>query len=183
MKKKNPVVNLVENQEWLEPLGKKSDALVNSALPSTGEAGGAAKDALINNRLLGHKRHPTITDVPFGSWTATLIADVLEANGKERFAAAADTTLGVGLIASLIAAAGGLADLSETKNPADRKLGMMHGIFQGIATLLYGGSFVARRCHHRGTGRVLSFTGYGNLIAASYLAAELAHRRQAAEAD
>lgn len=183
MKENNSVVNLVERQEWLEPLGHKSDALVKSALASAGDAGEATKDALVNNRLLGHKRHPTITDVPFGSWTVTLVSDVLEASGKERFAVGADTALGVGLAASLIASAGGLADLSETKDRADRRLGMMHGIFQGFATLLYGSSFVARRRNNRSLGRKLSYAGYGTLIAATYLAAELAKRREAAGSD
>ena len=183
MKENNPVVNLVERQEWLERLGQKSDALVKSALASAGGSGQAAKDALVKNRLLGHKRHPTITDVPFGSWTVTLVSDVLEASGQQQFAVGADTALGIGLAASLVAAAGGLADLSETKGQADRRLGMMHGVFQGFATLLYGSSFAARRRNNRALGRTLSLAGYGTLIAASYLAAELAKRRDAAGTD
>ena len=183
MKKKNPVVKLVESQEWLEPVGEKSDALVKSALASTGETGETARDALVNSRLLGHKRHPAITDVPFGSWTVTLVSDILEASGHHQFSEGSDTALGVGLAASLIASAGGLADLSETEDHADRRLGTMHGILQGIATLLYGGSFIARRCNNRALGRGFSFAGYGAVIAASYLAAELAKRREASGTD
>lgn len=177
MKEKHPLVNLAERQEWLEPLSEKSDALVNST------ASEATKDTLVNNRLLGHKRHPTITDVPFGSWTVTLVSDILEAVGQEQFSVSGDTALGVGLAASLIASLGGLADLSETHAPADRRLGAMHGLLQGAASLLYGTSFVARRTSQRTLGRILSFTGYGTVIAASLLAAELAKRRECAEAE
>lgn len=136
------------------------------------------KDVLIYNRLLGHMRHPTITDVPFGSWTVTLVSDVLESTGQTQYAVAADIALGIGLAASLLAVAGGLADLSETHDPANRHLGAMHGIFQGVATTLYGASFVLRRRSRRNVGRTLGFAAYGCLFAATYLAAELAKRRK-----
>jgi hypothetical protein len=138
----------------------------------------ATKDTLVNNRLLGHTRHPTITDVPLGSWTVTLLADILEAAGQKRFALTGDTSLAVGLTASLLASAGGLADLSETRDPTDHRLGALHGIFQGLATLLYGGSFIARRGGNRLLGRAFSVSGYGTFITAAYLAAELAKRRK-----
>jgi uncharacterized membrane protein len=139
----------------------------------------STKDTLVNNRFLGHTRHPTITDVPFGSWTVTLLSDILEASGKQQFALTADTSLGVGLTASLLASAGGLADLSETEDPTDHRLGAMHGILQGLTTLLYGGSFIARRSGSRLLGRVFSVSAYGTLITAAYLAAELVKRRKA----
>ncbi len=176
----NPVVNFVEQQDWLKPLGEKSDALVNSALDSAGEVGERAKDALVNSRLLGHKKHPTITDIPLGSWTVTLIADAVEMAGREQCASPADVSLSVGLGASLLASLGGLADLSETHDQKDRRLGMMHGIFHGVTVLLYGGSLWARSAKKRGIGRALAFAGYGTLLAASYLANELAERRQPA---
>lgn len=139
----------------------------------------ATKDALVNNRFLGHTRHPTITDVPFGSWTVTLLADILEAAGQEKFALPGDTALAVGLSTALLASPGGLADLSETEDPINHRLGAMHGILQGVTTLLYGGSFIARRSRNRLLGRVFSVSAYGTLITAAYLAAELAKRRKA----
>lgn len=176
----NPVTKLVEQQEWLKPLGEKSDALVRGAVESVGEAGEAAKDVLVNSRLLGHKRHPTITDVPLGSWTVTLVSDVLEMSGQEPCAVAGDISVGVGLVASLAASLGGLADLSETHPQEERRLGMMHGIFHGVTILLYGGSLAARRSQKRGLGRALGFAGYATLLTASYLANELVERRRAA---
>ena len=167
------VVDFVQRQDWLKPLGEKSDALVESAL----QTGGEAKDVLVNSRLLGHKRHPTVTDIPFGSWTVTLVSDVLAAAGAKRTEQAADTSIIVGLVASSIAAAGGLVDLSETAGDADRRLGMMHGILQGATMVLYGGSFAARRSKRQGLGRLLAFAGYGTLIAASYLANKLTEQR------
>jgi hypothetical protein len=56
---------------------------------------------------------------------------------------------------------------------------MMHGIFHGVTTLLYGGSLAARRTEKRALGRVLGFAGFGTLVVASYLANELAERRAA----
>lgn len=173
----NPVVNLVKQQEWLQPLGEKSDALVKGALNSVGKAKDATKDTLVNSRLFGHMQHPTITDVPFGSFTVTLVSDALEIAGQEQFSEAADTSLAIGLTASVIASAGGLADLSETHGQTDRQLGMVHGLLQGISIVLYGGSFFARRVNSRSVGRVLSLLGFGTLVASSYFANELSAKR------
>ncbi len=173
----NPITKLVEQQDWLKPLGERSDALINSALESVGEAGETAKDVLVNSRVFGHTKHPTITDVPLGSWTVTLVSDVLEMAGQEPCAKSADVSLGVGLGASLLASLGGLADLSTTREQKDRRLGMMHGIFHGVTVVLYGSSLAARQAHKRRLGRILGFAGYGSLLAASYLANELAERR------
>ncbi len=173
----NPVIKMVEEQRWLTALGEKSDALVKGALDSVGDAGEAASDVLVNSRLLGHKKHPTITDVPFGSWTVTLVSDVLEMAGHEPCANAADTSISVGLGASLLASLGGLADLSKTHEPGDRRLGMMHGILHGVTILLYGTSLACRRAENRALARALSFAGYGTLLVSSYLANELAQRQ------
>jgi uncharacterized membrane protein len=178
----NPVIRLVEQQEWLKPLGKTSDALVKGAVNAMGDAGGATKDALVNSRILGHKKHPTITDVPLGSWTVTLVSDLLEMGGQEPCATAADISVSVGLGASLLASLGGLADLSETHSQEERRLGMMHGIFHGVTILLYGGSLVARRAQRRGLGRALAFAGFSTLLTASYLANELVERRHGSNA-
>lgn len=173
-------VKLVEEQDWLKQVGQKSDELINNAVSAAGEAGETARDIAVNSRLLGHTKHPTITDVPLGSWTVTLISDVLDIAGQDSCATSADVSLGVGLAASLLASVGGLADLSQTTRQADRRVGMMHGIFHGVTMLLYGGSFWARRAEHRNLGRALSFAGYGTLLVASYLGNELTERRQSA---
>lgn len=176
-----PIVKLVQEQEWLNPLGQKSDELVATALKAAGDAGAATRDVLINSRILGHKRHPTITDVPFGAWSVTLVADVLELSGNGQFSRSGDLSLLIGLAASGLAATGGLADLSETRGNIDRKLGMMHGIFHGVTMLLYGGSWLTRKSGKRSAGRVLSLAGYAGLLAAASLANQLAERRQATQ--
>ena len=171
----DPLVDFVQQQDWLNPLADKSDQLVESAFDSTSER---TKDVLVESRLLGHKHHPTVSDVPFGSWTVTLVSDVLEIAGAKVGDGAADTSIVVGLVASLVAAVGGLVDLSRTDLAEDRRLGTMHGILHGATVLLYGGSLAARRCERRGLGRTLSFAGYGTLIVASYLAGKLTESRQ-----
>ena len=173
----NPVIRHVEQQDWLTPIGEKSDALLAGALSSATDTGEAVKDALVNSRLLGHKKHPTITDVPLGSWTVTLVSDVLETAGSDSCQAAGDVSIGVGLAASTLAALGGLADLSRTTRQGDRRIGMMHGMLHGVTMLLYGASLVSRRAKNRMLGRALSVAGYGTLLAASYLANELAERQ------
>ncbi len=176
----NKIVKLVEDQDWLKPVGEKSDELINNAVNAAGEVGETARDVVVNSRLLGHTKHPTITDVPLGSWTVTLVSDVLEIAGEDSCSTSADVSLGVGLAASLLASVGGLADLSQTQGQADRRVGMMHGIFHGVTMLLYGGSLWARKTEQRNLGRALSFAGYGTLLVASYLGNELAERRQSA---
>lgn len=174
----NKIVKLVEEQDWLKPVGQKSDELINNAVNAAGAVGEAARDIAVNSRLLGHTKHPTVTDVPLGSWTVTLVSDVLDLAGQGSCATSADISLGVGLAASLLASVGGLADLSQTHGPADRKVGMVHGIFHGVTMFLYAGSLWARKSGQRPLGRALSFAGYGTLLFASYLGNELAERRQ-----
>ena len=173
----NAFLKFVRKQGWLKPLGEKSDDLVNSALGSVGVAGEAAKSVLVNSRLLGHTRHPTITDIPIGSWTVTLVSDLLETAGYKQITTAADISLLVGIGASVLASAGGLADLSETAGETDRRLGIMHGLLHGLTTVLYGSSLVARRKESRTIGRSLAFAGYASLLSAAYLANELAKKR------
>ena len=136
-----------------------------------------AKDVLVNSRLLGHTRHPTITDIPLGSWTVTLMLDLMELMGQKQDPTAADVSLSVGLGASLLASAGGLADLSQTYSERDRRLGATHGILHGLTMVLYGGSLAARRYKQSNVGRMLAFAGYGTLLAAAYLGGALAEKR------
>ena len=172
----NTIVDLVESQDWLEPIQEKGGALVNEVFSNAGEAGQAAKNFL-HGVWLGHPLHSAITDVPVGSWTAALVMDVLEMSGRSEYAPGADAAIALGLVGAVGAAASGLADWSDTHGKAQR-VGALHGLINAGAAILYGGSYVARKADNRGLGRGLSFAGYAMVIAGAFLGGEVAYSKK-----
>ncbi len=136
----------------LDPAAEVLRSAVDGALGVAGPAKQPLKDAL-NGTWLGHALHPAITDVPVGAWTAALALDALGDSRGARIA------IGVGLLGALGAAATGLTDWLDTRNEAQRRLGVVHATLNGIATVLYAASWLARGRDARG-GVGLSVAGY-----------------------
>lgn len=170
------VGSVLDKQPWLDGLSDAVQPLIKQAFMSGGEAGKTAKD-LLNGVWLGHPLHPVITDVPIGTWTMAQIFDVLSLlrGDDESLDAAADLTLGVGVIAAVGAALTGLADWSDS-NGLQRKLGMAHavlnvgGLSLNLVSLALRGSGKAR-----GVARLLSLSGYATSALAAYVAGELVY--------
>ncbi len=169
----NPIVNLVEKQDWLAPIQEHGEALVKTTYETAGEQGQAVKNAL-HGVWLGHPLHAAITDVPIGSWTAALVLDILEAGGQKQYSAGADAAVAVGLVGALGSALTGLTDWSDIQGKPQR-LGAMHGLLNIAATLLYGGSYASRKAGKRALGRGLGFAGYGVILASAYLGGALVY--------
>src|SRR4051794_34379361 len=104
-----PPVEFVERQQWLEPFETGLQNAVAGAFKSGGETGARVKDAL-QGKCPGHALHPALTDIPIGAWTATLVLDLMEANGRRDVRAGADVALAVGLAGAGTAALAGIAD-------------------------------------------------------------------------
>ncbi len=172
----NPILALVEKQEWLQPIQDKGEELVKGAYGATGAGGQVVKDAL-NGVWLGHPLHPAITDVPVGSWTVALALDLLEIRGDSQYTAGADAAVAVGLLASVPAALSGLTDWSDTHGKPQR-VGAMHGLLNIGAAALYLGSYASRKAEKRGLGRWLGFAGYGLVLASAYLGGELSYSQK-----
>jgi nitrite reductase/ring-hydroxylating ferredoxin subunit/uncharacterized membrane protein len=119
---------------------------------------------------LGHSLHAAVITVPVGSWSATMLFDLMR---EER---AADLTLGLGLVGAVGAAVTGAAQWQDTTNEeAPRRLGALHALLNVAATSLMAGSWLLRQQGRRGAGVTLSTLGLGVNLASAWLGGELAY--------
>ena len=162
-------VKFVERQEWLEPLETAAQNAVRQAF--RGEPGKQAKYAL-QGKWLGHPLHPALTDIPMGAWTATLVLDVMDANGRRDCRAGADVALTVGLVGAGAAALAGAADWQGMEGKG-RRVGLVHGILNLVSTGLYTASLVARKNRNRPAGRYLALAGFTISAVSAYLGGSL----------
>jgi nitrite reductase/ring-hydroxylating ferredoxin subunit len=133
---------------------------------------GPVKDAL-HGVQVGHPAHPPLTDVPMGCWISVGVLDLLPGNRR-----AAQALVATGLAAAVPTALTGLADWASLHRQQQR-VGLVHAMSTGTATLLYSASFVARTRGRDGTGRVLGYAGLTALLAGGYLGGHLAFRQAA----
>ncbi|HLW01515.1 MAG TPA: Rieske 2Fe-2S domain-containing protein [Ktedonobacterales bacterium] len=165
---------VIDQQQWLEPTGDALQQAIGKVARREGPSR-AVKDAL-HGVWFGHPLHPALTDIPVGSWSATLILDMLSLGGNRAIKKGADATLSIGLVGSLGAALSGLADWQETYG-RERRIGLLHGLLNATAATLYTASLVQRRRRRRGAGILLSSLGYGVVLLSSYLGGELVFDR------
>src|SRR3954454_23516933 len=163
-------IDVVERQEWLEPVESGLQRAVSGAFEAAGAAGQKARNFL-HGVWPGHPLHPVLTDIPVGAWTAAVILDLA---GETR---AADVAVQVGLVGAVGSAVTGLTDWQVTDGPA-RGVGLVHGLLNVTATALFTASLVCRKRRERSTGRTLAALGYGVAMAAAYLGGHLVYRKQ-----
>jgi nitrite reductase/ring-hydroxylating ferredoxin subunit/uncharacterized membrane protein len=152
---------------WLDTVAK---FLQKAGDPIAGQhAPRSLKDALVGT-WLGHPLHPAVVVAPLGLWTASLI---LDATGND---AAADLTLGLGLVGAVGAAATGVAQWQDAAyDQRPRRLGALHAGLNSAATILYAGSLLARKQGSRGTGQTLALAGYSLATFSAWLGGDLAY--------
>jgi nitrite reductase/ring-hydroxylating ferredoxin subunit/uncharacterized membrane protein len=153
-------------------------------------------DDVLHGVPFGQPAHPALVRLPLGCWTSAVLLDFLPAGGYHlpgtlRFPvdlrlpgadlrlpgtrAAARALIAVGLAASLPSAATGLADWSALHRHQQR-VGLVHAVAQGSATVLFGASLLARLSGQQRSGRVLSLAGLTAATAGAYLGGHLALR-------
>lgn len=174
MTSKESVLSAIDTpmlDEVAEPLAHA----VRDAYRTAGAAGRVAKNAA-HGVWLGHPLHPVFTDIPLGAWTTALALD-MAADGDEGMHRAATFAVGLGVLGAVGAAVTGLTDWSETDGQT-RRIGLVHGLANIVATTLAAGSWVARvsGCERRGRG--LLCAGYGIAVASAYLGGELVYGRR-----
>jgi nitrite reductase/ring-hydroxylating ferredoxin subunit/uncharacterized membrane protein len=119
---------------------------------------------------LGHSFHAAVITVPVGSWSATMVFDLM---GEER---AADLSLGLGLVGAAGAAVTGAAQWQDaTSEEAPRRLGALHALLNVAATGLMASSWLMRQQGRRKSGVTLSTLGLGVNLASAWLGGELAY--------
>jgi len=169
---------IIDRQQWLDAASDAVQPLINGAFKNSGEAGRVVKD-LLNGVWLGHPLHPVITDVPIGAWTMSQVFDLLSMvqGGDDSMDAAADVTLGTGILAALGAAVTGIADWSDIDGGPRRRMGMAHALINVAGLTLNLGSLGLRvaRPKNRGLARCLSAGGYMLNALAAFIAGELVY--------
>lgn len=140
-------------------------------------AAGRHRDRISNflhGTWLGHPLHPALTSIPMGALTTTVAMDAVsvlprraaQLHDASRFA------LSVGLAGSVGAAATGLTDWQHTHEQS-RRIGLVHGALNAIATGLYAASWWDRRSGRHRRGMAASALGYGLTLGAGYLGGTL----------
>ena len=171
------LIKVVEQQAALDQLSDQIQPLVQNAFKSAGPAGRELKNVL-HGTWLGHPLHPALTDVPLGAWTAALALDAMESiSGRRELGAGADAAIAIGLVGAAGAAVTGLTDWSETNGRA-RKVGLLHGLLNVGATVLYSTSLVLRRKQKRNAGMGFAMLGFAVSSASAYLGGHLVFGEQ-----
>lgn len=169
-------VEVIERQEWLEPVEDGLQKAVTNAFESAGPFGRKVKNFL-HGVWLGHPLHPVLTDIPLGSWTAAFVLDLMETAGVRGCASGADAALKVGLAGAVGAAVTGLTDWQHTDGSA-RRVGVTHGLLNVTAASLYTASWLARKRRDRAEGRALAFAGFAIAAASAWLGGNLVYTKQ-----
>ncbi|MCM2580132.1 Rieske 2Fe-2S domain-containing protein [Streptomyces meridianus] len=131
---------------------------------------GAARDVL-HGRPVGHALHPTLVQIPVGSWFG---AAVLDLTGRHR--RAARLLVAIGLAGAAPAALSGAVDFAE-QLPEQQRVGAVHDAAVATGVVLYSLSLVAR-CRGR-DGRLLGFAGLTAVGVGGFLGGHLAYRQGA----
>lgn len=161
---------LVKRIEGLKGLDSYSRPLADLAGRAT--RSDAVKNAL-SGTWVGHQLHPMLTDLPIGAW---VMAAALDWTAGRSGAKPARRLVGLGVLASLPAAATGASDWSETY-AAEQRVGLIHAASNVAGLLLQSASWVARRRGHRLRGMTLSTAGLGVTLGAAYLGGHLSFIR------
>src|SRR5215510_5221810 len=160
-------IDLVEKQEWLEPVESGLQRAVQGTLDSAGAASRPIRNFL-HGTWLGHPLHPVLTDVPIGAWTAAVLLDGLDIVREQDYAPGADAAVALGLGGAVGAAISGLTDWKDL-DARPQRIGLLHGALNLGATALFGASLVMRRSGARAAGRRIALAGYLVAAAAAYL--------------
>jgi nitrite reductase/ring-hydroxylating ferredoxin subunit/uncharacterized membrane protein len=163
---------LASSQDWLDGVAEKLQPKVQEVVESSPRVKNAVDGTWLHTPL-----HPALTDVPVGAFTASVLLDAADvASGSVVARHGADAALAVGIAGSLPAAATGASDW-RTLIGEDRRLGLIHGMANGGALVLYTASLALRLAGRRGAARGVSAAGFALNSFAAHLGGELSFRR------
>jgi nitrite reductase/ring-hydroxylating ferredoxin subunit/uncharacterized membrane protein len=152
--------------------------LLDKALYGGGHPSAQKIRNLLNGTWLGEPLHVVLTDLPIGAWTVAMAFDALDlAFNRREFARACETSIGLGLVAAVGAAATGMADWSDVDPPA-RRLGLVHGLLNLSGAALFGTSLFLRKKKSRAAGRVAGVLGYALMGYAAHLGGKLVYEQR-----
>jgi nitrite reductase/ring-hydroxylating ferredoxin subunit/uncharacterized membrane protein len=162
---------IVDALPWLDAVAEKVQPKVQEAV----EAGGTPVRNVLDGTPIEVPLHPALTDVPVGSWTAALVFDGFDAAmGSRAMRNAADATLVVGILGGFAAAATGLSDWRYLSG-GSRRMGVAHGLLNGVGLALSTASLGFRVAGRRKAGRLTFLVGYSISGMAAHLGGELSY--------
>lgn len=171
------VLAVLGRQEWLDRPSYRIEHLLSFLFYAAGGARERITNAL-HGVWLGHPVHPPLASLTSGAIGTTVALDAIsvlpglprtEVLDASRFAQRA---LGLGIMANLAAAVTGATDWQHT-HERERRIGLVHGALNLVATLLYASSWWNRHRGRHGRGITISTLGYGITAATSYLGGAL----------
>jgi nitrite reductase/ring-hydroxylating ferredoxin subunit/uncharacterized membrane protein len=167
-------VDTIERREGLDPLAERVQQAVIRLYEAGGDAGRRVRDFL-HGVWLGHPLHPILTDIPLGAWT---VAAALDLAGRTRHEErAADSAVAIGLVGAVGSAITGLTDWQHTAG-AERRSGLVHGLLNASATVLYATSLGFRMRGARSAGRTAAGIGFALAAVAGYVGGHLVYKRR-----
>jgi len=132
----------------------------------------------------GHPFHPLLVTIPIGTWSASLLFDILAmflADDRSALVLGAQVLIAIGVIGGLVAAVFGLLDYSVT--PAGtraKRTATTHMVVNVSVVVLFAINYFVRvAAGHDAVpvaGVVLSVIGLALLVFSGYLGGELAYR-------
>jgi nitrite reductase/ring-hydroxylating ferredoxin subunit/uncharacterized membrane protein len=160
--------------EALPFLDRVSDA-VQPEVQKAVDAGGTTARNVLDGVWFEAPLHPVLTDVPIGAWTTALVFDGLDfATGKKPLRHAADASLLFGTLGAFGAATTGLSDWRYLSG-GSRRMGVAHGLLNGIGLVLSIVSLIQRAMGRRNAARLTFLTGYSISGMAAHLGGELSY--------
>lgn len=147
---------IVDAIPGLDDLAEKIQPAVQRAVAR----GGTRTKNVLDGLWMGVPLHPVLTDVPIGSWTATLVFDGVELVSGSRLARdTADGTLAFGIAGGIAAATAGISDWRYLSG-GSRRMGMAHGLLNATGLALNAASLGYRLAGRRRAGQLLFLAGY-----------------------
>jgi len=124
-------------QQWLDRPSYRLEHALTLAFATLGRRREAVSNAL-HGTWLGHPLHPALTAVPTGAVATAVALDAASVLPGHSPAVrdASRLALGVGIIGSLGAAVTGATDWQHTHDQS-RRVGIVHGLLNTVATALY----------------------------------------------
>ncbi len=169
------MVDAVGRQNLLDRPSYRLEHALTIVFASFGGARERVSNAL-HGTWLGHPVHPVLTSLPTGAVATTIALDgasVLPGSAAT-LRDASRCALGVGIVGSVGAAVTGVTDWQHTHEES-RRVGLVHGALNGIATALYITSWWDRRRGRHLRGMAKSALGYGITLGSGYLGGELVY--------
>jgi uncharacterized membrane protein len=134
-------------------------------------------------RLLGHPVHQMLIVFPLGLLATAVVFDLIALlSGNPGWWPVSYWVMAAGIVGALVAAPFGLIDwLAIPRNTRARRIGAMHGLGNGVVSLLFVGSWLLRyqaqpEVPPPTLALVLSFGGAGLALVTAWLGGELVSR-------